>query len=363
MLIFTKRTCIFEKNLFLHMSALKKIISPSFSLKTAENFVFTYFGIISKASNLVGYSDQNFYILAENKTEYVLKIMSMQTSKRVLQVHNEVMSFLQHQIDGLAIPQVIPTLHGPNQVEVADEQGNLFHLRLLSWVKGQLWENIAAPQLSLYEELGQKLGKMSQVLQKFTLPCAFPSPTGFHWETSTANWIEQALVHIKGEKDKKTIQYFLPFFSTLVQQNRTALRDGFIHNDANTFNILVKEENKKQEVIGLIDFGLAMPSKIVCELAVACAYLAMKRPNPLEIIAALTKGFHSIFPLNAAELNAIFPLMAQRIIISITHSALNHKKGITNEYVYASEKNGWALLRQLQEASPQIVGVTSVGAY
>jgi Ser/Thr protein kinase RdoA (MazF antagonist) len=122
---------------------------------------------------------------------------------------------------------------------------------------------------------------------------------------------------------------------------------------------VVKEENKKQEVIGIIDFGLAMPSKIVCELAIACAYLAMKRPNPLEIIGAITKGFNTVFPLNVAEMNAIFPLMAQRIIISITHSALNHKKGITNEYVYASEKNGWDLLRQLEEAIPQVAVMRS----
>ncbi len=343
------------------MTALNKIISPSFSLTTAENFVFTYFGITSKASNLVGYSDQNFYILTENKTEYVLKIMNPQTSKRMLQVHNEVMTFLQHQVDGLLIPKVIPTLDGAKTVEVADEQGNRFQLRLLSWVKGQLWENIV-PQLSLYEELGQKLGKMSHALQKFMLPCTFPAPTGFHWETSSATWVEQALTHIKGQKNKKTILYFLPSFSNMIQQNLSALRDGFIHNDANTFNIVVKEENKKQEVIGLIDFGLAMPSKIVCELAVACAYLAMKRPNPLEIVAALTKGFTSVFPLNTAELNAIFPLMAQRTIISITHSALNHKKGIINEYVYASEKNGWALLRKLQEATPQSVVAMSASA-
>ncbi|MEY4904753.1 MAG: hypothetical protein RLZZ292_2568 [Bacteroidota bacterium] len=340
------------------MTPLEKIISPTFSLNTAENFVFKHFGIIAKASNLVGYSDQNFYILAENKTEYVLKIMSTNASKRVLQVHNEVMTFLQHQVDGLSIPKVIPNLQGSKMIEVSDEQGNRFNLRLLSWVKGQLWENIL-PSLDLYEELGQKLGKMTQALQKFAPPCLFPSPKGFHWETSSANWIEQALVHIKAEKDKKTIRYFLPSFTSQVQQNLSALRDGFIHNDANTFNIVVKEENKKQEVIGIIDFGLAMPSKIVCELAIACAYLAMKRPNPLEIIGAITKGFNTVFPLNVAEMNAIFPLMAQRIIISITHSALNHKKGITNEYVYASEKNGWDLLRQLEEAIPQVAVMRS----
>ncbi len=337
------------------MTTLNKNVIPSFSLKSAENFILTYFGISGTANNLVGYTDQNFHIQSIDKQEYVLKIMNLQTSKQVLQVHNEMMLFLQQQIDGLAIPQVITNIQGAKISEVQDNEGNCFCLRLLSWVEGQLWENIAPNNLRLYEELGQKLGKMSHALQQFILPCSFPALGGFHWETSSAHWIEETLQNIKEEKDRKTIEYFLGYYSSVVKPNIAALRNGFIHNDANTFNILVSNKEEKQEVVGLIDFGLALPSKIVCELAVACAYLSMKRPNPLEIVAAITKGFHAIFPLNDAELKAIFPLMAHRLMISVAHSGLNRKNGISAEYVYTHENHAWDLLRQMEMMSPSLI--------
>jgi Ser/Thr protein kinase RdoA (MazF antagonist) len=324
---------------------------PSFSLQAAESFALNYFGVQGKATNLVSYADQNFYLRAENQSEYVLKIMNSNTSKRMLENHNALMSFLHGQMEDFVTPKVFLNIEGTMITEVLDENGNLFYLRLLSWVKGKIWVDIKPNSMELYEQLGQKLGKMSKLLQNFTPPFTPAPHSGYHWETCTANWLEETLVHIEAKENRQIAKLFLKDYAEKVTPNISKFRNGFVHNDANNFNILTNDTNNKQEVIGLIDFGLAMPSKVVCELAVACAYLCMKQPNPLKIVAALVKGFHAVFPLNEAEQKAIIPLMTRRILISVTHSALNRNNKITDDYVYYWEKSGWELLKNFSFGS------------
>ena len=114
---------------------------------------------------------------------------------------------------------------------------------------------------------------------------------------------------------------------------------------------MVKIENDNLEIAGFIDFGDVLQSKIVCDLAICCAYIGMfisnLDENPLPIIVKIVKGYETILPLNAAEKRALLPLMLNRAAVSVTHSALNHKKGLNDPYLYAFEAQAWAFLRKM----------------
>ena len=328
------------------------IIYPTFSLLAAEQLAHQHFGINAKAKNLVSYSDQNFHLKDEKGEEYVLKIMNCSAEKEILQMQNAAMTFLHGKIEDFSLPKVYANTQGEDITEIEDENGNRYFLRLLSWVQGEIWEYVLPHTPELCEELGKKLAKMSQVFQQFETPHQIEIPKEWHWNVANPIWIYDNIALIEDEEDRDIFIHFLIHYKENLFPNLDKLREGFIHNDANTFNLLVNTQEEMPKIAGLIDFGEMTTSKIVCELAVPCAYLAMNYPDPLAIVAPIVKGFHSVFPLNDAEMRAIFPMMANRIMISLLYSAANHKNGVESEYLYVSEKIGWELLRKMRKISP-----------
>lgn len=323
---------------------------PSFSLSEAEKMVTNQFGIYAKAHNLVGYADQNFHLQDANGIEYILKISNKNTEKRGLILQSAVLSFLQGKIEGFSFPYIYVNLEGEDITTITDTIDTMYYVRLLSWVKGILWENIFPHSAEICQELGQKLATMGMLLQDFVSPVAEKPEE--KWDIIHIMWTLSELEKIDNQEDASIIIHLLEYYTTHIFPHIDLLRDGMIHNDANTFNVLVNYTNKKQHVVGLIDFGELMRGKIVSELAIACAYLSMNYEKPLEIAAQIIKGFHAVLPLTHFEMHSIFPLMANRVIISVIHSAINHKNGLQSQYLYISEKPGWDLLRKMHQISP-----------
>lgn len=323
---------------------------PSFSLSEAEKMVANLFGIYTKAHNLVGYADQNFYLKDANGTEYILKISNENTEKRGLILQNAVLGFLHGKIEDFSFPAVYVNLAGENISTITDASQTGYYVRLLSWVKGILWENIFPHSAEICQELGQKLAKMVSLLQDFVSPV--PEKAEEKWDIIHIMWTLAELEKMKDVENVSLVKHFLQYYTNHIFPHIDLLRNGIIHNDANTFNTLVNYINEKQHVVGLIDFGELMRGKIVSELAIACAYLSMNYENPLAVAAQIIKGFHSVLPLNDFEMQAIFPLMANRVIISVIHSEINHQNGLESQYLYVSEKPGWDLLRKMQHISP-----------
>ena len=136
------------------------------------------------------------------------------------------------------------------------------------------------------------------------------------------------------------------------------LRKGVIHNDANDYNVLVSEDPENPEVISVIDFGDAVYTPIVNDLAIAIAYAAMHKPDPLSAAAHVVRGFHQEYPLKDEELRVLFPLICTRLLISVTVSAINKVANPENEYLLISERPAWELLGKLRLIDPAFAHYT-----
>lgn len=327
-----------------------KIEYPIFSLLSIEKFVNQYFGLKVKAKELMSYADQNFYLKDDKGKEYVVKLTNQNVDIKHLTLQNATLAFLYDKMEGLSTQKVYQNLQGEKITQIEDEKGAVFYLRLLSWVKGEIWENILPNNLKLCEEIGGQLAKMSLALQDFVPPLSIQKDQ--KWDAAKVAWVYDELDSIENEDDRDIVRPFLIYYKEHILPNLADLRDGIIHNDANTHNIIVETEKGKAKVAALIDFGDMLESKVVVELAVCCAYLSMNYPNPLEIASHIVRGFHAIFPLNEAEMRAIFPVMMNRTIISVTYSAINHKNGVESDYVYTYEKAAWQMLKRMRFVSP-----------
>jgi Ser/Thr protein kinase RdoA (MazF antagonist) len=123
------------------------------------------------------------------------------------------------------------------------------------------------------------------------------------------------------------------------------LPHSVIHNDANDHNILIAGEG----ISGLLDFGDAVHSITVNDLAVACAYAMLDRDDPTGVAAGVVAGYQQVRGLNEVEYRLLPDLIRIRLVMSVVISAYQQTIHPDNEYLRVSEAPAWRLLARLTE--------------
>src|SRR6185436_13270824 len=121
----------------------------------------------------------------------------------------------------------------------------------------------------------------------------------------------------EGER-RGLVDYFYRLFEQQALPVLTQLRKSVNYNDANDYNVLVSLDVEDPRVPGVIDFGDLVYTHTINELAIAIAYAAMGKPDPLEAAYHVVRGFNTEFKITEAELAALFSLVAARADVSIT---------------------------------------------
>ena len=116
-----------------------------------------------------------------------------------------------------------------------------------------------------------------------------------------------------------------------------AFRYSVIHGDGNDHNVLVNGDD-----VALIDFGDLHYTATICDLAIACAYIALNKKDPLIAMAEVVRGYRD---LEEPEIEELFPLIKLRLAVSVVNSA--HLKS-SDPYSTISERPAWDALRKLE---------------
>ena len=318
-------------------------------INLAEELALKYFGVKASAKQLAGEIDLNFYLKTQDNEEYILKIAHSGADQENLRLQNDIMGFLSQKNLSLQLPKVLPNLSGETITNFADDSGSVRFIRLLSWVEGRVFAKVNPHTPILLESLGRACGVIDKSLLEFNHSGVHRE---FKWDVSQAIWVKSALHHIEDEEQNKLAKHFLEFFENFILPRLDSLRKSVIYNDANDYNVLVNDKLQKPEVQGIIDFGDAIHTHTINELAIALAYALMDKEDPLEASLPLIKGYHKAFPLKEEELEVLYGLVAARLLISVTSSAVNKKKEPDNEYLQISERPAWDLLKKWEAINP-----------
>ena len=324
---------------------------PAFSQQQADALAQQLYGIRASIKPLPSERDQGFYLQSDSGPGYVLKIANAGENQAVLDLQNKAMAHLaQH---GIYCPRVYPTLTGEDMATVTTPNNSRHFVRLLSYLPGTPLVAIKPHKSELLQDLGRFLGHLNQALQDFRHPA---SHRDFHWDLKNAvTVIRRHGVHIQNPQRRALIEGFLTRFEDGTLPVLTSLRTSVIHNDANDHNLLVANAGSESEKIsGIIDFGDMLHSYTVAELAVACAYAMLDKPDPLKTAAWIVSGYHQIYSLMDQELELLYPLIGMRLCLSVTLAAYQQKQTPDNPYLAVSEQAAWALLERLNSIHPQL---------
>lgn len=316
------------------------------SNQQAETILFERFNIKGKASKLPGELDFNFRIKIEGEEGYILKISRPDEDENYLDFQQKLLQFVESNGQDLIAPKVIKDIQGHTISEVTDNYGNLRKARLLSWVSGRVWSSVN-PQLNdLRYSLGEQCGLLTKALQGFDHPEAHRE---FVWDIAQGHWTKAHNSLFKDE-ESEIITYFQNQFEDL-NEAYSRLRKSVVHNDANDNNVIVSSELINPKVQAAIDYGDAIHTQIINDVAIACAYAIMNHNDPLEAALPIVNGYHAAFPLQEEELVHLYHAIAMRLVISVTKSAINKIEEPNNKYLLISEEPAWDVLKKWRHIS------------
>ncbi|MCL8006280.1 aminotransferase class III-fold pyridoxal phosphate-dependent enzyme [Gelidibacter japonicus] len=317
------------------------------SNQQAEDILFKLFQIKGKATALPGELDFNFRIKVDNAEGYILKISRPNENENYLDFQQQLLQFVADHGRNLMAPKVISDTNGNAISKITDDFGKERHVRLLSWVSGRVWSGVN-PQLDdLRFSLGKQCGLLTQALQGFDHAEA---NRPFDWDVAQSLWTKDHVDLFKDE-EKAIVEYFQNLFENS-QDTYSKLRKAVVHNDANDNNIIVSSDLLEPKVEAVIDYGDAVHTQIINDVAVACAYAIMDHNDPLEAALPIVQGYHSTFELQEDELANLYNAIVMRLVISVTKSAINKIAEPDNTYLLISEKPAWEVLEKWRNISP-----------
>lgn len=318
------------------------------SKEQAAKIALELYGLEGRVDSLPGELDFNYQLKCGSES-YLLKISRPGADLKYIEFQQALLQHVAHSSPGINAPVPLPDLHGDYISETSDKAGNIRKVRLLTWVEGRLWSGVNPVSESLLLSLGKEAGRLTKTLQGFEHPLA---GRYIEWDLARAGWTAEYEHLFSGDK-VEILRYFRERFESL-QPGYAALRKSVVHNDANDNNVVVSEDLEAPCVRAIIDYGDAVHTQIINDLAVTLAYAIMGFPDPLNAAIPVVEGYHNLFPLLEEELEMLYVLVAMRLVISVTKSAINREKEPDNAYLLVSEAPAWDLLEKWSSISPEL---------
>ncbi|OYR15942.1 aminotransferase class III-fold pyridoxal phosphate-dependent enzyme [Brucella thiophenivorans] len=322
--------------------------APQFSAVDAEKLAKELFGVTASAIALDSERDCNYRLKTETDAGWILKIVNASEPKVESEFQTALLHHLANANAKLTVPFLKPSLSGDILASTVAIGGEKHALRLVGWLAGTPLAQVPRT-FNLMRNLGRSLGELDYALQGFIHPGALRE---LDWDLRHAGRARTRLHFVRDAGKKALLERFITRFEKSVAPKLPTLRAQVIHNDANDWNVLV-DKNDNEKIAGLIDFGDAVHTVLIAEVAIACAYAALDMDDPIGAAAALTAGFHEKHPLKPEEIDLLFDLIAMRLVTSVTFSASRHDKTDDNPYLAISEAPAWRLLEKMDAMNPR----------
>ena len=320
----------------------------SISTLQAEKYAQQYFDLKVIAKKLPGEADFNFYLKREDGKSYTLKISRPDVKKEELDFQSSIMKHLVNKNFPYQIPELIPASDGALFKKIRDENNQERWIRLQKWVAGRMVDEVNPRSPKLLEHWGKTAGHLALALKDFDHLSAHRF---YKWNPSETLFSKKQLPYIHGVEEQEIAQYYWNLFEKETLPKLATHRKSVNYNDAHGHNLLANKDLKNPKIIGVIDFGDAIYTHTINELAIACAYACMGVPDPLTAAIPVIKGFHQVFPIEEKEVEILYSLIAARLMITVANAAWNKHKEPDNEYLLISEKPAWGLLRKWRKVS------------
>eukprot|EP01135_Chromosphaera_perkinsii_P009274 Nk52_evm26s1705 gene=Nk52_evmTU26s1705 len=301
---------------------------------------------------LPGYDDQNLMLTDKDGSSYVLKISHPDYyNTGVLRLQMEMQAFVSMD-ESARCPKPKKTLTGELIVNLP-HKGTQYLGRLVSYLEGDMIrDHYQDANDEFFVKVGEFVGDLSKSLSSFD-----NKVKEFDWLWDAFTGPPQVVKHTKSIKDEQrrdlAVKILRDRYEETVKPAYSELRSGYVHNDVNLDNLVVRKHSDKLSIVGVIDFGDALYRKYVVEPSVTIAYFIQGAKDPFQVAKNIFKGYHRRFPLTDKEITVLYPLVTMRLMISATMSAVKAEQYPDSEYMIRCAEPTWEIIETIEKKSVQ----------
>jgi len=289
---------------------------PTFTAEDAVRVARELYGIEGEFKRLYSERDQNYRISDSNGPAYVLKFANSDEDPGVLDMQHQALAHVEDRDPELPVPRVIRTKDGALSDIVDDADGKAHIVRVLSYMPGTDIKNVELTPKVL-RALGATTARLGKALRSFFHPSA---DHVLLWDLKRLPEMRHNTSAIEDAGQRAKIEDVVDDFTANILPRLKNLRWQIIHNDVNSSNILVTDDDP-EKIAGIIDYGDMVHAPLIFDVAIAAASVADHTDDPIAAICDVARGFDDVVPLEAEEVDLIYDLTVARTALEILISS------------------------------------------
>lgn len=315
------------------------------SRRWLTRFVASRYGLDGATLSRLRGENENYLVSTPGDARYVLKLAGEHDRRATLELEHEAVEAVHAGRPGLDVPRFVPARDGSLVTAVRPPEGDTRLARLLVFVPGSPWHDEVPASPDRLVAAGRCIARVARALSSVDHPAAGRT---HRWDLSRAD-AHRTRTDLLTDSDRRRIadEAFLRW-SACARPYLPDLPHGLIHGDPNDENLLVTEGR----LGGLIDFGETLRNPLVCDLAIALAYLPLHEDDPLAAGSLIVQGYHDARPLEPAEIEVLFPLVCGRLAVSVVTAAERRRIDPKREAWFVTEEHAWRALERYVEIDP-----------
>ncbi len=304
----------------------------------------TLYGISGRFTRLTG-ENENYLIHTDEGLCYVFKLADGQTSPGMIEMEHLAVESLAHIDLGIQLPRIIPTKEGKIEACFVSDTGELVRGRLLAFVEGDAWSRSLSGNEKRLIDLGRILARINTAMAGIVHP---ESARTHAWDLTRADQHIPSIEKIQDPARQSILEQVFLWYTAIAGPRLADLPSSLIHGDMNDDNVLVSGDR----ITGVIDFGDCLENPVICDLAIAVAYLTLDEESALDSAAVIVGSYHDQRPLTPVELEILFPLICARLAVSVIISAQRREIDPGRESWFVSEERAWKKLTEFSRVTP-----------
>ncbi|OPX11921.1 aminotransferase class III-fold pyridoxal phosphate-dependent enzyme [Mycobacterium sp. AT1] len=291
-----------------------------------------------------GETDAN-YRFRSGSADYVLKAANASERERIV-FQRDVLHHLSSTQLPFATPRVLKTPTGDDSVTVTIDGRDVI-ARVFTWLPGRPLGEVSELSDESIDDVGAVAGAMAAALASIDdLPPEHQTLTHY-WD------LDDGISMVRSYRDSN--ERWARLFDDVAEAAEPWQREGIlpralVHNDLNAFNLLVTTSRNRTRVSGVIDFGDAIVTSRINDLAILIASICRNTDEFVARAARLVASYHRVVSLGDAEIGALFPLVKLR---TATVLATTARHAASDPRHRASVSTGW--LESLVQLDEELV--------
>lgn len=295
------------------------------------------FGVRGRLRELGSQQDRNLLVSTDDR-RVLLKVSNSAFARAEVEAQNAVMRHLD--AAGIDVPVPIRSLSGDeiSTVPIGDVP---HHVRLLTFVEGDPLIDRETLLPSDVAALGDLAGRASAVLAEVRHAGL---ERDLQWDLRDGVDVVRALLpHVPDDGRRAQVAEALEAVDAALAPLRDALPLQTVHGDLTDDNVVTRPGPTGPVLSGIIDFGDAMTSWRVAEVAVACTAVLHRAPNDPLAALPLIAAFDSRVPLTDIEVRALWPLVVLRAAVLVVSGLQQVSIDPSNDYASEALDREWSI--------------------